>query len=254
MAPLISLPTEERILLYLSDFRGLEDVYEAPPDLTQKEIAGGVRVQRKHISRYLKKLVDDEMVVEKVCHVQGAKQRMKCYALTWKGTGKAKEIRKHVGNKKVRVIIDGEAEEMLVSEIDGATSVHLTLSDIVGEAIDAEKHLEMEHLEQIEERRRRTVDERTHKAEVYRRALVMAWRSGVLTSSEQHLISALREHLGVSEEMHNTMEAKIIADIDPIRKELLELYEDVSAIAGEKPTAREERILELLKERFNVEK
>jgi DNA-binding MarR family transcriptional regulator len=254
MEPLISLPTEERILLYLSDFKGLEGVYVAPPDVTQKEIAIGVRVQRKHISRYLKKLMEKEMVDEKVCHVQGAKQRMKCYELTWKGLAKAKEIRKFVGNKKVKVLIGGEAKEMLVSEIDGATSVHLTLSDIVGDAIDARDHLDMEHLEQIEERRRRTVDERTRKAEVYRRALVMAWRSGVLTSSEQHLINALREHLGVSEEMHNTMEAKIIADIDPIRTELLEVYEDVLMMIGDRPNEKEERILELLKERFNVEK
>jgi len=250
----ISLPTEDRILLYLSDFKNLEEVYEAPPDLTQKEIAAGVRVQRKHISRYLKKLIDAGLVEEMVCHVQGAKQRMKCYLLTWKGLGKANEIRKHVGNRKVKVLIRGEKREMLVSEIDGATSVHLTLSDIVSDAIDAEECLDMEHLEQMEEQRRRVVDERTHKAEVYRRALVMAWRSGVLTSSEQHLISALREHLGVSEEMHNTMEAKIIADLDPIRKELLEIYDDVSTIVGKKPTSREERILELLKERFNVVK
>jgi DNA-binding MarR family transcriptional regulator len=254
MEPLISLPTEERILLYLSDFKGLDNLYVAPPDVTQKEIAIGVRVQRKHISRYLKKLMEKELVEEKVCHVQGAKQRMKCYELTWKGFAKAKEIRKFVGNKKVKVLIGGEEREMLVSEIDGATSVHLTLSDIVGDAIDARDHLDMEHLEQIEERKRRTVDERTRKAEVYRRALVMAWRSGVLTSSEQHLICALREHLGVSEEMHNTMEAKIIADIDPIRTELLEVYTDVLMMIGEKPTEREERILELLKERFNVEK
>jgi DNA-binding MarR family transcriptional regulator len=250
----ISLPTEERILLYLSDFRGLEGVYEAPPDVTQKEIAIGVRVQRKHISRYLKRLMEKELVEEKVCHVQGAKQRMKCYTLTWKGIASAKEIRKFVGNKKVKVLIHGEIREMLVSEIDGATSVHLTLSDIVSEAIDAREHIDMQHLERLEERRRRIVDERTHKAEVYRRALVMAWRSGVLTSSEQHLISALREHLGVSEEMHNTMEAKIIADIDPIRSELMGVYEDVMNMIGETPSEKEERILELLKERFNLEK
>jgi hypothetical protein len=120
--------------------------------------------------------------------------------------------------------------------------------------MDAQDHLVMEHLEQIEERKRRMVDERTRKAEVYRRALVMAWRSGVLTSSEQHLINALREHLGVSEEMHNTMEAKIIADIDPIRTELLEVYADVLTMIGDRPSEKEERILELLKERFNVEK
>ena len=77
---LLSLHTEERILLYLSNFGDLDDVFEAPSDVTQKEIAVNVRVQRKHIYRYLKKLIEEEQMVETVCHVQGAKQRMKCYS------------------------------------------------------------------------------------------------------------------------------------------------------------------------------
>ncbi len=250
---LLSLSTEERTLLYLSDFKDLDDVYEAPPDVTQKEIAMGVRVQRKHISRYLKKLIGEGLVDEKVCHVQGAKQRMRCYALSWKGMRKAKDIRKYVGSKKVSVLIDGESKAMQVSGIDGATSVHLTLSDIVGEAIDRKGNLNMEHLEQIEDRKRRVVDERMHRDEVYRRALAVAWRSGVLTSSEKHLIDSLKEHLSISDEAHDSMEEKIIKEMDPLRKEMLELYEDIRRTIGKKPTPREERVLDLLKDRFNIE-
>lgn len=250
---LLSLPTEERILLYLSDFGSLDNAYEAPPDVTQKEIAMGVRVQRKHISRYLKKLIEDELLEEKVCHVQGAKQRMRCYALAWSGIKKAKEIRKYVGNKKVKLSAKGKSTEMRVSEIDGATSVHLSLSDIVGEAIDTKGNLSMEHLEHIEDRRRRALDERTHKDEVYRRALAVAWRSGLLTSSEKHLIDSLKEHLGISDEAHDSMEEKIIQEIDPLRKEMLELYEEIKGTIGKKPTPREEQVLDFLRDRFNIE-
>lgn len=250
---LLSLPTEERILLYLSDFGNLDEAYEAPSDVTQKEIAEGVRVQRKHISRYLHNLIEDGLVEEKKCHVRDKKQRMKCYALSWAGTKRAKEIREFVGNKTVGVLTDGKRKDMLVSEIDGATSVHLTLSDIVGEAIDSKGNLDMEQLEQIEDRKRRVVDERMRRDEVYRRALAAAWRSGVLTSSEKHLIDSLKEHLGISDEAHDSMEEKIIKDIDPLRTEMLEIYGEIKHIVGEKPTSKEETILMLLKDRFNIE-
>jgi hypothetical protein len=250
---LLSIPTEERILLYLSDFPNLESVYEAPPDITQKEIALSVRVQRKHISRYLKKLASEGMVEEKTCHVQGAKQRMKCYYLSWRGMTRAKEIRKYVGNRRVRVRIDGKEKEMLVSEIDGATSVHLTLSDIVGEAQDSKDHLDMTHLEQIEERKRRLLDERTHKAEVYRNALAVAWRSGVLTPSEKQLIESLKTHLGITDEEHKSMEEQVINNIEPIRKEHRELLEDMLYLVEKNPTEREAQLIQMLRERFNLD-
>ena len=122
VSSLLSLPTEERILLYLSDFGDLDGVFEAPSDVTQREIAVNVRVQRKHISRYLKKLVEEGLANEKVCHVLGAKQRMKCYSLSWSGRKRAEDIRKHVGGKRVKVLVGKELKEMDVSEIDGATS------------------------------------------------------------------------------------------------------------------------------------
>ena len=249
----LELNTEDRVLLYLSNYGNLEDVYEAEPDITQKEIAINVKVQRKHISRYLKKLIEEEMVEEKTCHVKGAKQRMRCYGLTGRGLSKAKDIQKYVGGQTVMVRINGDVKEMLVSEIDGATSVHLTLSDIVAEAMDGDDILEMKNLESIEENRRRLMDEKTHRAEVYRKALFVAWRSGVLTTSEKHLIDALKDHLGVTDEEHNSMEAKIINDIPPLRNTHVDLYDEILGILDSQPTRREEQILELLREKLGKE-
>ncbi len=245
----IALHTEDRILLYLSNFGSLEEVYEAESDLTQKEIAINVKVQRKHVSRYLKKLMEDGMIDEKVCHVKGAKQRMRCYSLTGPGKSKAKEIVQHVGSQNILVKINGVTKEMLVSEIDGATSVHLTLSDIVAEAMDAVDVLLMKNLESVEENRRRMMDEKTHRAEAYRNALGVAWRNGILTTSEKHLIDALKDHLGVSDEEHKSMETKIINDI-PKQDAHVDLYEEILNMMDSKPTSREEKILELLRGRL----
>jgi DNA-binding MarR family transcriptional regulator len=251
--PLLTLPTEDRILLYLSVFDDLEDVFEAPSDVTQKEIALNVSVQRKHISRYLKKLMVEDLIKEHVCHVHGAKQRMRCYSLSWTGRKRSQEIGKYIGEKVVKVRIADKITDMKVSDIDGATSVHLTLSDIVNVAMETDDHLDMEILEKLEDKKRRAVDERTQKAEVYRKALVVVWRDGALTSSEKHLIDALKQHLGVTDEEHDSMEEKIINNLDPIRKVHIGLLEDVEHLLGQNPTNREENILHLIKERFGLE-
>src|SRR5438093_465616 len=53
----LAMTTEDRILLYFSDFRNMEERYVLPQALTQKAIAFAAGIQRKHLSRYL-----DEMV------------------------------------------------------------------------------------------------------------------------------------------------------------------------------------------------
>lgn len=250
----LELHTEDRILLYLSNFGSLNQAYEVDSDITQKEIAINVRVQRKHISRYLKNLMEDKLIEEAVCHVRGAKQRMKCYSLSGPGIIRAKEIGRYVGSQRVMVKINGDTREMLVSDIDGATSVHLTLSDIVAEAMDGDDVLLMKNLESIEEKRRRIMDEKTNRAEVYRNALAVAWRDGVLTTSEKHLIEALRTHLGVTDEEHKSMEAKIISNIPQSRNVPADLYDDILNILDGKPTPREEQILTLLKKNLEPKK
>ncbi len=252
MVGLISLPIEDRIILYLSDFESLKDVYETTQDQTQKGISQNVGVQRKHVSRYLKKLLDGGMICENQCHVAGARQRMKCYYLSWDGRKKAKDIREIVGNKTVKMSISGEIMEMKISEIDGATSVHLTLSDIVNEAMRAKTHLVKEDLETIEERKRWELDERTKKTAIYRNALNTAWRDGVLTPSEKHLIGALKEHLKVSDEEHDTMENEIINNMKYGRMELEKLLADISKVIGQSPTAREKEVLDLLRDRLKI--
>jgi len=243
----LTLPTEDRILLYLSNFGSLEDVYECDSSLTQKGVAVNVRVQRKHISRYLDRLIEEGFVEEVVRHVKGAKQKMNCYTLTGAGLKRAKEIEKVMGDKMVKVRIDGKIRDMKIADIDKATSVHLRKSDIICEALESDDVLDMEALETIEEERRRMIDEKSMKAEVYRKALAVAWRSGILTSSEKHLIDALKTHLGITDQEHKSMETIIINDIPQSRITHADIYDEILNLIDGRPTAREERILELLK-------
>ena len=150
---LVSMTSKERILLYLSDFRNMEERYELPSDLVQQSIAFATGVQRKHLSQYLDDLMEEDLIVERKAHIQGLKQRMNGYYLTPAGFSRASGLRERIAAVMVPVKMNGGTKYMRVADIDDATSVHITFCDIVREAIQG-KGLDMDMLENIEARRR----------------------------------------------------------------------------------------------------
>src|SRR5439155_268962 len=128
-----------RILLYFSDFRNLEERYVLPQATTQKAIAFAAGIQRKHLSRYLDEMVRDGYLTETKAHIEGEKQRMLAYYLAPRGWERAMSIRERLSKVKVPVTVAGVTRDMTLEEIDHATSVHLTLSDIVREAMTVDK-------------------------------------------------------------------------------------------------------------------
>src|SRR5256886_16666758 len=89
----LALPTEDRILLYFSDFRNMEERYVLPQAVTQKAIAFAAGIQRKHLSRYLDEMTRDGYLVETKAHIEGEKQRMLAYYLAPRGWERAVAIR-----------------------------------------------------------------------------------------------------------------------------------------------------------------
>src|SRR5256885_11877751 len=75
----LALPTEDRILLYFSDFRNMEERYVLPQALTQKAIAFAAGIPRKHLSPYLDEMVRDGFLTETKAHLEGEKQRIPAY-------------------------------------------------------------------------------------------------------------------------------------------------------------------------------
>ena len=249
VAMLLSLTVEERILLHLSDYKNLEGKYEFPSGLTQRGIAEEVGVQQKHLSRHLKKLVSEGLISENSSRVIAMKQRMKVYPLTYDGMMRANELRVFVGGKVVPIVIKGDKKEMKISEIDKSTSVHLTFSDIVRQAVECDV-LDMCTLEKVEEEKRRQADKVTQREVVYKEALAAAWRSGILTPSEQMLVNALREHLGLSQDDHDRIEAEVFIDVNERVLEGRQLYDELRAIAyanGEPPEVAKDMLRALRK-------
>ncbi len=245
---LTSLTSKERILLYLSDFANMEERFELPSDLTQELIAFGTGIQRKHLSQYLKDLLEENLVTERKAHIHGMKQRMNGYYLSTGGFSKARELRIMIENCVVPVKAEGRVADMKVADIDDATSAHITLCDIVREAIQAGL-LDMTNLEDIERKKREALEEEEQASETYKRALQTAWRDGRVTATERFLVEELRKHLKISEEQHQSLEREIIRKLAMDHMEFRRIYRTVLeiALADKMISGPEEAILEGLR-------
>src|SRR3989440_3242763 len=208
----LALPTEDRILLYFSDFRNMEERYVLPQALTQKAIAFAAGIQRKHLSRDLDEMVRDGFLTETKAHIEGEKQRMLAYYLAPRGGERAMGIKGRLSKVRVPVKVAGTTKEMSLEDIDHATSVHLTLSDIVREAMNVDE-LDLEYLEGIDDRRKRAMDERVKRLEDYTRAVMTAWKDGRVTATERLLVEQLRENLGISKEEQDRIESQVIEEV-----------------------------------------
>ena len=251
----MTLTTEERILLYVSDFKGMEDRFELPLSLTQKSIAFAAGIHRKHVSRYLDELVADGSLVERKAHIEGMRQRMLAYYLAPKGWERASRIREHLSTIRVPIRVSGEIREMTLEEIDKATSVRLTFSDIVREAMDTPL-LDMAHLETIDERRKREMDERLARIEAYAKAVLTAWQDGKVTATEQLLLEQLREHLQISELDHRRIETDVLNKVLGTMEDERKTYRDVlrHARSGRRLSPKDRSLLEEVRRLLHVTK
>lgn len=241
----MSLTTEERILLFLSDFRGMDERFELPVALTQKSIAFAAGIHRKHVSRYLDGLVSEGAVTERKSHVEGMKQRMLAYYLTARGWERAARIREHLSAIRVPIRVEDKVREMSLEEIDKATSLRLTFSDIVREALD-QPVLSLEHLATIDERRKREMDERLEKIEAYAKAMLTAWQDGKVSATEQLLLEQLRRHLEISELDHRQIEDDVLRRVLGTMEDERKTYRDLfrHALVAGPVTPKVRRILE----------
>jgi len=227
---LTSLTSKERILIYLSDFHHMEDRYELPPDITQESIAYNCGVQRKHLSQYLTSLIEEGLVSERKAHIRSMRQRMNAYFLTSAGLERTRSLKEDLANLEVPVIVKGRESRMKVSEIDEATSVHITYCDIIREALRTGK-LEMANLEQVEKRKREALEKKEQATDSYRRALETAWRDGRVTATERFLIDELRRLLKITEDQHRLLEDEIVKRLAQDHMEFRRMYRQALEVA-----------------------
>lgn len=250
---LTSLTSKERILLYLSEYRHLEDRYELPQDVIQEMISFCTGVQRKHLSKYLSDLMDETMVVERKAHIQGMRQRMNGYYLTPTGYSKACEIRDRISELEVEIGDNGRTLRMKVSEVDDATPSRVTYCDIVRIAIENGR-LTLPDLRRTDAKKREAIESKEKVTDTYRRALETAWRDGQVTATERFLIQELKKHLNITDSQHRALEEEILKQVAQDHMEFLRIYRGVLEIAlsDGRISGAEAEIIEVLRKTFMI--
>lgn len=112
----VYLSAKERVVLHLFDYAKYADASEVPRELTQEGIADSAGFERRHFAQYVRPLIRDGLIEERVAHVEGGLQKRKVYGLTPEGWRRALGVRTRVQSVVVTV---HDGSEVRVSTIEG---------------------------------------------------------------------------------------------------------------------------------------
>ncbi|MEE8198457.1 MAG: ATP-binding protein [Thermoplasmata archaeon] len=108
---------KERILLHLYPRRSTS-AYEAPPEISQRGIALAVGIRLRHVSQYVKPLLNQGLVEHHSTHVRGRRRRQLAYVLTPLGRGQAEALRRTLMGQTFPVRRrDGRIEDLPLARI-----------------------------------------------------------------------------------------------------------------------------------------
>jgi hypothetical protein len=242
----------ERILIHLLEFLKSEQLSEVPVDITQEGIASAICVDRKHLPRSLKKLKQNNLILEKRNHVEGKKQMMKTYSLTTSGRFQALQIKNKVSDQKVNFIKNGKKITKSISEIFEICDKQYSYACIVSQVMKYSYFHEKNVTEQSLKKDNSTV---INPEDIYRSVLEEAWKDGLLTVDERNILRKLRDTLNISKKTHYRIQNKILQSKQYSSSELYrQIYDLVltEVLKDDKISKDEQAILEKLKKHFNI--
>lgn len=244
---------EDRILLHLLDFIKWRDEIEVPPNITQLGISYGVGIKKKHLPRSLKVMIEKNLISERTTHVTGKTQRMKTYFLTIKGEEKARKLRSHVKDIKIKVS-DGTTniKEMVIKDLGNLLKDTYSLAEVLSH-ISSEGIFDIEKVKKMREEEKK--ETKRNDLEIYKQALTQVWKDGRMTRDERDILHILRECLNVSEREHLALEEEIFDSVGKTSdKKAMEVYKVAleQALEDGKITKDERAILEKIKKRFKI--
>ncbi|HHD16753.1 MAG TPA: hypothetical protein ENK47_08595, partial [Euryarchaeota archaeon] len=100
--------SDERILLFLSEFSNKRDLWDVPKEVTQKGISHKLDILENNVSRSLKRLQADNMVEAELKHIKGEKRRQRAYFLTPKGEETIIEVKDRISRMPLTISLEGE--------------------------------------------------------------------------------------------------------------------------------------------------
>ena len=220
------LPVLERLLLHLHQVdpagRG-----SSPEHQTQVGISTAIGIQRKHVPRALRRLVEEGWIALELKRVDGHRQRLRVYVLSAKGLEEIQRLRGALkntstntmnGQEKVLDLIDaGRISELQASgarehlqEGKEANAFPLTLAARLLGCSPEDLHLITEQSKDITSPDSAKLD---GSEAVFLSCLEMALTDGVITDDEEALLTTLRTELGPFGASLNAHVATVLHDM-----------------------------------------
>lgn len=115
------LPVLERLLFHLARMDPLGRA-DSPEHQTQTGISTAIGIQRKHVPRALRRLVEEGWITLELVRVDGHRQRLRVYVLSATGQQEVKRLREH---HQSAVIDTVNGREMVLDLVDKGRIVEL---------------------------------------------------------------------------------------------------------------------------------
>lgn len=106
--------SDERILLFLSEYSNRRELWDVPKEVTQKGISAKLDILENNVSRSLKRLQNDDLVEAELKHIKGEKRRQRAYFLTPKGEETVVEVRDRVSRMPITISVEGDLQRTTI--------------------------------------------------------------------------------------------------------------------------------------------
>ena len=199
------LTVEERVLLHLYENPLKEGAWEASNENTQAGISCAVLIQRKHLPRTLKRMIESGDVFQDTRHVEGVKQRRRVYGLTAQARSRCSEVRGRVLG--LLVMRDGEQVSMMdIVENEPL----LTLLSHVDDGLN---WIDEPLVVPISKAKGSTGLEGQISESLVRAVYERAWRDGSLSEAERGIVDEIVQFLGMSPERVTRLEQEALNNV-----------------------------------------
>lgn len=108
---------KSRTLLHLKKYQKYRNQIEVPYQITQSGIADEIDISRGYLTQVINDMCEEDLVVEKVCHVKGASRRRKVYFLSSSGLQKGEEIRRSLETEIIDLKTKDGSKEVKLGNI-----------------------------------------------------------------------------------------------------------------------------------------
>ncbi|MCK5561848.1 MAG: hypothetical protein KAJ51_14710, partial [Thermoplasmata archaeon] len=133
------ITVKDKILLHIQHFKGYQQEYELPAELTQDGIAKGVGVSRSHVAITLSELKDKEYVNDQLGRVKELHRQRKVYFITPRGEVYANGLRSIFSTRTVMIRdLEGNETEITFPDMTAFLYPFINKSITIFEVI---KHL-----------------------------------------------------------------------------------------------------------------